>query len=185
MIFLLILPFLKRLLDLEHSLQLDMSLSMSMSMSMAYIATKLPTMTPSKVNLIIPLAPSASPTATVSTFTQGPSTVNSSPMTIHTTLPTSKSTAAFQCNMDGTIVSSSPGNVTTKLDLTFSYEAQINTTTLEDALLHKLELAFLSTAVKAFLDCDVATKYVALTEYQHVSSLSNLMGTYSVLFVLL
>ena len=86
--------------------------------------------------------------------------------------------------MDGTIVSTTTTNMTSKLNLTFSYEAQINTTTLEDDLLHELELAFLSTAVKAFLDCNVTTTHVALTEYQHVSSLTNLLGKCSVHFLL-
>lgn len=179
--FVLNLSSLKRLLDLDHSLQLDMSLSMSMSMD--YIVTKLPTMAPTQVDSKTPHAPSASPTPTVSASSQEPSTVNSSPMAMHTDVPTIRSTNAFQCNKDGTIVSSTPGNMTTKLDLNFSYEAQVNSTTLEDDLLHKLELAFLSTAVKAFLDCDVTTKPVALTEYQHVNSLTNVLGKSSVLSV--
>ena len=169
-----------RLLELEQIIQYDMSLSMSMSM--AYITTKQPAMAPSQEHSKSSPAPSGkhhsvSPSVIVFPLSQVPSTIVSlSPMVSPTALPTSQSTIAFQCDKYGAIVTSIPGNVTTKLDLKFTYEAQINSVTLEDALVHELELAFLSTAVGAVLDCNATLRHLQVSEYHHVSSSTSMLG---------
>jgi hypothetical protein len=63
------------------------------------------------------------------------------------------------------------------LNLTFSYLAQINYTTLDDAsLLDALELLFLKSAVGAALGCNVTTKRRLLTEYKHIDSSTDVLG---------
>ena len=162
-------------------MQIDMSLSMSMSM--AYISTKQPVMSPSQeLSKHSPLPSSKhqsiSPSAIVPSLSQVPSTIVSvSPMASpSTTQPTSQSTSVFQCDKDRAIMTITPGNVTTKLDLKFTYEAQINSTTLEDALVQELELAFLSTAAADVLGCNVTVRHRQLTEYHHVSSSTSMLG---------
>ena len=173
-----------RLLELEQIIQYDMSLSMSMSM--AYITTKQPAMAPSQDHSKSSPAPSGkhqpvSPSVIVFPLSQVPSTIISlSPMASPTALPTSQSTIAFQCDKYGAIMTSTPGNVTTKLDLKFTYEAQINSTTLEDALVHELELAFLSTAVDAVLDCNATVRHLQVPEYQYLSSATSMLGKWIV-----
>ena len=164
-------------------MDMSLSMSMSMSMSMVYITTKQPAMDPSQEPSKSSPAPSSkyqsvSPSAIVPSLSQVPSTmVSVSPMASPTTAqPTSQSSSVFHCDKDGAAVTGSPGNVTTKLDLKFTYEAQINSTVLEDALVHELELVFLSTAAAGVLDCNATVRHWQLTEYHHVSSSTSVLG---------
>lgn len=85
-------------------------------------------------------------------------------------------TPVFACGIDGIVWVSTPASATTTLNLTFSYLAQINATTLDDALLDALELLFLKSAVGAALGCNVTTKRRLLTEYKHIDSSTDILG---------
>jgi hypothetical protein len=85
-------------------------------------------------------------------------------------------TPVFNCGTDGIVLVTKPLSATTRLNLTFSYLAQINDTTLDDALLDALELLFLKSAVGAALGCNVTTKRRLLTEYKHIDSSTDVLG---------
>jgi hypothetical protein len=67
-------------------------------------------------------------------------------------------------------------NVTTSLDLTFTYWAQINSTILDKAILDQLEMIFLHSAVGAALGCNITTNRHHLTQYNHVDSSTDYLG---------
>jgi hypothetical protein len=73
-------------------------------------------------------------------------------------------------------------NVTTSLDLTFTYWAQINSTILDKAILDRLEMIFLYSVVGAALGCNITNNHHHLTQYNHVDSSTDYLGESVALF---
>jgi hypothetical protein len=166
-----------RLEEMDSSatmMEFSLSMSLSMSMSMDYSVPQgslIRTLSPVASPLV---APVVAPVATLPTLLAPlPSLAPASGL--QPTLSDPPSLELLECSANGLVAVVDASM--TPLDLTFSYEAQIENSLLDDVLVKGLELAFVENVVQEVLNCNnETTGFPRKTQYQYLHGSTAFIG---------
>ena len=181
---------------MEDNRDLEMSMSLSMSMSFNYnkpspVPTAGPTQSPKPswkpsnvptASLPPTLSPVPSSLPSVSpTVSPVPSILpTSAPSPVPTGAPTAPpvvlntdTIGTYDCSDQGVILADTAANVTTSIELTVVYSAEVSGTQMSPEAMTDLEIALLEAAITAALDCGTPANNARVLHQQHRALLTS------------